>query len=52
MVSSAEMALRRVFDSHRSSLWSSGLWSSPIGKLAIKLFTHNAPKEYLLLAQK
>ena len=60
MVSSAEMALRegkktkgieasRVFGSHRSSLSS---WSSPITKLAIKLFPFNAPEEYLLVAQK
>ena len=61
MVSSAEMALRegkktkgleacRVFGSHRSSLSSSG--SSPITKLAIKLFHYNASEEYLLVAQK
>ncbi len=28
------------------------LWSSPITKLAIKLFPQNAPEEYLLVAQK
>ena len=28
------------------------LWSSPITKLAIKLFPYNAPEEYLLVAQK
>jgi hypothetical protein len=61
MVSSAEMALRegkktkgletcRVFGSHRSSLSSSG--SSPIAKVAIKLFPCNASEEYLLVAQK
>ena len=61
MASYAEMALRegkkakgletcRVFDSHRSSLSSSG--SSPITKVAIKLFPCNASEEYLLVAQK
>jgi hypothetical protein len=28
------------------------LWSSPITKLAIKLFPYNAPEEYLLVALK
>src|SRR5271166_2582751 len=36
---------------HRSSL-AFVLWSSPITKLAIKLFPYNAPEEYLLVAQK